>query len=44
MVVKKVAETKIVAAATTNAQGVLWGSNNALGVVQGVHRETILHC
>ena len=33
----EVDETKIVALAATNAPGVL-------GVVQGVHREAILHC
>ena len=33
----EVNETKIVAVAATNAPGVL-------GLVQGVHREAILHC
>ena len=35
--IAEVDETKIVAVAATNAPGVL-------GVVQGVHREAILHC
>ena len=35
VVVKKVAETTIVAAAAINAPGVLWGSRNALGVPRG---------
>ena len=37
IVVKEVADAKIVAAAAINAPG-------ALGVVQGVHREAILNC